>query len=62
MIDNFLGLCHIMRHAVMILFFFIKIRSSLQYFMTQGGVVPIIQFFLLGRGDNALRGENMFKC
>ena len=28
---------HIMRHAVMILFsFFIKDRSSLQYFITQG--------------------------
>ena len=50
MIDNFLGIdtewgwgdtghygfCHIMRHAVMILFFFIKDRSSLQYFITQG--------------------------
>ena len=31
------GFCHIMWHAVMILFFFfIKDRSSLQYFMTQG--------------------------
>ena len=30
------GFCHIMRHAVMILFFFIKDRSSLQYFITQG--------------------------
>ena len=29
--------CHILRHAVMILFlFFIKDRSSLQYFITQG--------------------------
>ena len=53
MIDNFLGIdteggegggntghygfCHILRHAVMILFlFFIKDRSSLQYFITQG--------------------------
>ena len=52
MIDNFLGIdteggewgdtghygfCHIMRHAVMILFLiFIKDRSSLQYFITQG--------------------------
>ena len=36
MIDNF-GFCHIMRHAVMILFIlFIKDRSSLQYFITQG--------------------------
>ena len=46
MIDNFLGLiqrgdtghfgfCHRMRHAVMILFF-LKDRSSLQYFITQG--------------------------
>ena len=52
MIDNFLGIdigvggttghygfCHIMWHAVMILFFFfIKDRSSLQYFITQGMV------------------------
>ena len=31
------GFCHIMRHAVMILFlFFIKDRSSLQYFRTEG--------------------------
>ena len=29
------GFCHIMRHAVMILFF-LKDRSSLQYFITQG--------------------------
>ena len=48
MIDNFLGIdteggagyygvCHIMRHAVMILFLiFIKDRSSLQYFLTPG--------------------------
>ena len=49
MIDNFLGIdtegggdtghygfCHIMRHTVMILLFFIKDRSSLQYFITQG--------------------------
>ena len=44
MIDNFLGIgtghfgfCHRMRHAVMILFFFfLKDRSSLQYFITQG--------------------------
>ena len=46
MIDNFLGIdtggdtghcgfCHRMRHAVMILFF-LKDRSSLQYFITQG--------------------------
>ena len=30
------GFCDIMQHAVMILFFFIKGRSSLQYFITQG--------------------------
>ena len=45
MIDNFLGgggmdttvFCHIMRHAVMIFKkIFIKDRSSLQYFITQG--------------------------
>ena len=49
MIDTFLGIdtegggggghygfCHIMQHAVMILFFFLKDRSSLQYFITQG--------------------------
>ena len=52
MIDNFLGIdteggggvwdtghygfCHTMRHAVMILSFFIEDRSSLQYFITQG--------------------------
>ena len=44
MIDTFLGLgdtghygfCHRMRHAVIILFFFLKVRSSLQYFITQG--------------------------
>ena len=47
MIDTFLGLiqrgdtghygfCHRMRHAVIILFFYSKVRSSLQYFITQG--------------------------
>ena len=30
------GHCHRMRHAVMILFLFLKDRSSLQYFITQG--------------------------
>ena len=30
------GFCHIMWHAVMILLFYIKDRSSLQYFITQG--------------------------
>ena len=56
MIDNFLGIdteggaldtgfCHIMQHAVMILFFIIKDRSSLQYFITQGGWVRVLCSF-----------------
>ena len=70
MIDNFLGIdtegvgdtghygfCHILRHAVMILFFFIKDKSSLQYFITQGmGWVrvlcslPFALYVILGGG------------
>ena len=65
MIDNFLGMgvgdtghygfCHIMWHAVMIFFFFfLKDRSSLQYFITQGMgqtsifLLPFALYVILG--------------